>query len=370
MPDINSKQSKEGIGKLPTGYKELADQLTSAVEALKQQPPSTDKKTAFWDSYKTLADEFDKEFQRKYGNDLDTSLIFAGLFSAVSSAFIILIQPEFRPDPNATTQALLGLLVQNITGAAIPVDLIPQSRVPLQIVVVAQALLYFSLLSTLLAALLAVQGKECLLYYDSVGKRGTIAERGLERQRKFDGLRRWKFDLAMQVFPLLLQLALLLFALALSIYLWTIHHIIAGIVLVLTGLGSIGYAMMTITSLTWEDSPFQTSLGFLLKTLLKTTSVANSPPKPLSEFHHKDFPSLSQEVRLACNRALAKIKPLLPLFNSPKHQDSAVPIFGPPPPPSEEISAVIWVLETSTNPVIVASCCRNDPAIGLVASNT
>jgi hypothetical protein len=121
--------------------------------------------------------------------------------------------------------------------------------------------------------------------------------------------------------------------------------------------------MMTITSLTWEDSPFQTSLGFLLKTLLKTTSVANSPPKPLSEFHHKDFPSLSQEVRLACNRALAKIKPLLPLFNSPKHQDSAVPIFGPPPPPSEEISAVIWVLETSTNPVIVASAAEMIPQL-------
>jgi hypothetical protein len=56
--------------------------LTKAVEALKQQPQSTDTKTAFWTAYKTLADEFDKEFQRKYGNDLDTSLIFVrgGIF--------------------------------------------------------------------------------------------------------------------------------------------------------------------------------------------------------------------------------------------------------------------------------------------------
>ncbi|KAJ7833293.1 hypothetical protein B0H13DRAFT_1579305, partial [Mycena leptocephala] len=180
-----------------------------------------------WTAYKTLADEFDKEFQRKYGNDLDTSLIFAGLFSAVSSAFIIQIQPELQPDSNTTTQALLALLVHNITGAAAPAGFLPSPARPTTIVVIAQSLLYFSLFSTLLAALLAVLGKQWLLHYDSVGERGTIEERGLERQRKFDGLRRWKFDAAMQMFPLLLQFSLLLFATALSLYLWTIHRGIA-----------------------------------------------------------------------------------------------------------------------------------------------
>ncbi|KAJ7467513.1 hypothetical protein FB451DRAFT_949507, partial [Mycena latifolia] len=118
-----------------------------------------DKKTAFWTVYKTLADEFDKEFLRKYGNDLDTSLIFAGLFSAVSSAFIIQIQPEFQPDPNATTEALLLILVQNITGP-LPGMQIPPQIGPPTTVVLAQSLLYFSLFSTLLAALLAVLGKQ------------------------------------------------------------------------------------------------------------------------------------------------------------------------------------------------------------------
>ncbi|KAJ7832580.1 hypothetical protein B0H13DRAFT_1914938 [Mycena leptocephala] len=65
-----------------------------------------------------------------------------------------------------------------------------------------------------------------------------MEERGLERQRKFDGLRRWKPDVVMQMFPLLLQLlSLLLFAAELAIYLWAIHRAIAGIVLGLTTLG-------------------------------------------------------------------------------------------------------------------------------------
>ncbi|KAJ7888028.1 hypothetical protein B0H13DRAFT_2533647 [Mycena leptocephala] len=333
--------------------------LTTAVEALKQQPQSTDKKTAFWTSYKTLADEFDKEFQRKYGNDLDTSLIFAGLFSAVSSAFIIQIQPELQPDPN--TQALLGLLVQNIPGAA----LLSPPTGPTTIVIVAQSLLYFSLFSTLLAALLAVLGKQWLLHYDSVDERGTIEERGLERQRKFEGLRRWKFDVVMQIFPLLLQLSLLLFAAALAIHLWTIHRAIAGIVLGLTTLGFTLYVAMIISAVLSPDSPFQTSLSFVL------TIILEEIPRPESlrrigqtswELINTAFDRL-RILLTQCQSAFAGLmeamKPLLPLFHDVQAGEAApaepTPLFGPPPPPSKAVNAVIWALETSTDPVMVHS---------------
>ncbi|KAJ6572330.1 hypothetical protein B0H19DRAFT_863799, partial [Mycena capillaripes] len=122
-----------------------------------------DKKTAFWTAYKKLANEFDKELQGKYGDDLDTSLIFMCLFSAVNSAFIIQLQPELQPDPNAPTQALLTFLVQNITGvpsAPLPPGVSISQPVVLTLVVVAQSLLYVSLFATLLAALLAVLGKQ------------------------------------------------------------------------------------------------------------------------------------------------------------------------------------------------------------------
>ncbi|KAJ7106210.1 hypothetical protein C8R44DRAFT_886096 [Mycena epipterygia] len=76
---------------------EQMDKLQTAVEGLKPKPVITDKKTKFWNLYKTLADEYDKDILEKYGTDLDTSLIFAGLFSAVSSAFIIQIQPGIQP---------------------------------------------------------------------------------------------------------------------------------------------------------------------------------------------------------------------------------------------------------------------------------
>ncbi|KAJ7909434.1 hypothetical protein B0H13DRAFT_2330376 [Mycena leptocephala] len=190
---------------------EQTDRIHKAVEALKPQVPVTEEKTAFWNSYMKLADECGKEFQQKYSSDLDAALIFAGLFSG-------------SPCVCST------------------------------------------LFTALLAALLAVLGKQWIMYYQATGSRGTIEERGLDRQRKLDGIRRWRFDLILQIFPMLLQLPLLLFSSALSFYLWSIHRSVAVIILVLTNLGVFTYIGLLVAAIAFPDCPFQTPLApFLLR---------------------------------------------------------------------------------------------------------
>ncbi|KAJ7601885.1 hypothetical protein DFH06DRAFT_378352 [Mycena polygramma] len=211
-----------------------SDRLNKALEALRPKPPTTDNKTAFWNAYKTLTDEHDREIQQKYSTDFDAALIFAGLFSAVDSAFILQIQPDIHPH-----------------------DTPP-------FILIAQNLLYVSLFSTLLAALLSVLGKQWLMYYLAAGERGTIEARGLERQRKFDGLRKWRFNTVMQLFPLLLQLGLFLFSAALSVYLWRVHISLAIIVISFTSLGSISYTALLVSAMAFPDSPFQTPLAPLV----------------------------------------------------------------------------------------------------------
>ncbi|KAJ7126006.1 hypothetical protein C8R44DRAFT_733928 [Mycena epipterygia] len=88
----------------------------------------------------------------------------------------------------------------------------------------------------------------------------------------------------MQVFPLLLQLSFLLFATALSIYLGTIHRTIAAIALSLAVLGSFLYAVMVFSALVLPDSPFQTSLSFLLKIILTTSLFPSAGAAHLSLF--------------------------------------------------------------------------------------
>ncbi|KAJ7155754.1 hypothetical protein C8R46DRAFT_1116385 [Mycena filopes] len=357
------------------------ERLTTAVETLNTQAQFTDQKTAFWTTYGKLATEFDEEFLQKYGNDLDTSLIFAGLFSAVSSAFIIQIQPEFQADPNATTETLLLLLVQNITGT-MPAVQISTQPTPVVTLVVAQSLLYFSLSSTLLAALLAVLGKQWLLHYSSVGARGTIEERGVERQRKLDGLRRWKFDLVMQLSPLLLQLALLLFASALSVYLWSIHHALAAIVLGLTSFGALFYALMVLSALAVPDSPFQTPFTALLRggltkfrpgvvaILLRIVQSCSAITKPIRRWLlrvsvHPYFlllvPSvliiLPNYIRSYLQKPMTgKIPTLVASFwesiASKLHPQRLHPSLTLPAL-SPEAAAVVWALEISTDPRVV-----------------
>ncbi|KAJ7238378.1 hypothetical protein C8J57DRAFT_975022, partial [Mycena rebaudengoi] len=90
----------------------------------------------------------------------------AGLFSAVSSAFIIQIQPELRQDPNDITQDLLRLLIHNSNSSLFPdANTSTLDKGPPSDLVFAQGLLYISLCCTLLAALFAVLGKQWLMHY-------------------------------------------------------------------------------------------------------------------------------------------------------------------------------------------------------------
>ncbi|KAJ7237248.1 hypothetical protein C8J57DRAFT_1479003 [Mycena rebaudengoi] len=293
---------------------EQAGRLQKAIESLKPQAPIPNKKTAFWNSYMKLADEHDKEFVRKYLSDLDTALIFAGLFSAISSAFIIQIQPELKAEPVAPT------------------------------IVVVQSLLYASLFTTLLAALLSVLGKQWIMNYEAAGSRGAIEERGLERQRKLDGLRQWKFDTVLKMFPLLLQLALLLFATSLSLYLWTVHHMIAIIVQTLTSFGFAAYIFLFLSAIISADSPYQTPIVHSLLPLLRPTLVRPALEiVKLGKFIANVFISWSQSTRPILPRFLTQGPP------SGLQDSSSLPNwqFSPPSP---EVPAVLWVLETSTDP--------------------
>ncbi|KAJ7887162.1 hypothetical protein B0H13DRAFT_2534385 [Mycena leptocephala] len=304
-----------------------AERLQETIEALKPQGPVTDKKTTFWNSYMKLADEYDKEFQQKYITDLDSALIFAGLFSAVSSAFITEIQPQ----------------------------IIPPSQ-PKTLIVVSQTLLYISLFTTLLAALLAVLGKQWVMYYQSAGSRGTIEQRGLERQRKLAGLRRWKFDVVLQMFPLLLQLALLLFSTALSVYLWTIHRSIAVIVLVITFLGFGSYIFLLVSPIISADSPFQTPLApFLIQLIASVLRILKFAALNVHTFGTQGWASVSGLVKSRTHilpRVVSDTSSSKSSYRTRKslhgHHESR--FF----PPSLEGPAVLWVLETSTDPAMIS----------------
>jgi hypothetical protein len=68
----------------------------------------------------------------------------------------------------------------------------------------------------------------------------------------------------MESLPVMLQLALLLFGIALTVYLWDLDVSVAEVVLVVTAFGLAFYGCITWAATIWGDCPFQTPLSILL----------------------------------------------------------------------------------------------------------
>ncbi|TCD63595.1 hypothetical protein EIP91_005203 [Steccherinum ochraceum] len=246
-------------------------------------PNTADRVMRFWTQYKLAADEYDTEFLEKYRDDMDGSMIFAGLFSAVTATIASMTLADLAPDPNEKTQALLEniwLSLNHTTDLAPPAVAIPVWDGPPTSVIWVQSLLYASLACSLFAALGAVLGKQWLRRFSSTGQRGSMEDRCNDRQRKFDGLQDWHFRRVLEVLPVLLQLSLLLFGLALSALMWSHSRIVAIVLVVANALGACFYFSTIVVSLFFIDSPFHTPLSDFIQSacahlgrVFKNTSV-------------------------------------------------------------------------------------------------
>ena len=174
-----------------------------------------------------------------------------GLFSAVSSAFVIDVHSNLQPDPNQQSAALLRAILITLNQSAIPGEIptVPpvQQHPPSEIVTVS-CLIYASLMISVLAAFAAMLGKQWLnRYLRNSG--GSMIERCGDRQHKFNGLKRWPLHFFVESLPVMLQAALLLLACGLCRHMWSINTPVACTLITLTGLGVAFYIGILIAGM-------------------------------------------------------------------------------------------------------------------------
>jgi hypothetical protein len=189
------------------------------------------------------------------------------LFSAVTSAFISQIVTELQPDPANLTNVLLFRILEQNTSFGETDPLAPVSNVPTR-VVRAQSILFASLSVTLFVAFIAVLGKQWILYYTRATTWGNVVDRGKERQVKLAGLQKWGLHLIMESLPVMLQFALLLFGVALTVYLWDLNVSVAEVVFAVTSIGFTFYTCVVVAATMCSDCPFQTPFSILLSNIL------------------------------------------------------------------------------------------------------
>ena len=242
----------------------------------------------------------------------------AGLFSAVSSAFVIDVYPKLQPDSNDQSAALLRALlitlnqssVLHTSFAAPPVQEDPPGEI-----ITSTALLYASLLISLLAAFIAMLGKQWLnRYLRHAG--GSMIERCGDRQRKCNGLEKWPFHLFVESLPVMLQIALLLLACGLCQYMASVNITVAYTLFVLTGLGVVFYFGIVIAGASSYDCPFQTPPSVPLRSLwrkigprlISTAFLAMTALHALGEISKSHIPRIT--IRLPPFNILGRLRDL------------------------------------------------------------
>jgi len=128
--------------------------------------------------------------------------------------------------------------------------------------------MYASLLISLLAAFVAMLGKQWLNRYLRHSG-GSMIERCGDRQRKCDGLNKWPLHFFVECLPMMLQVALLLLACGLYRHMWSINTSIAYALITLTGLGVAFYLAIVIAGTSSYACPFQTPASTALRSLWK-----------------------------------------------------------------------------------------------------
>jgi len=129
-------------------------------------------------------------------------------------------------------------------------------------------LMYASLIISMLAAFVAMLGKQWLnRYLKNSG--GSVIERCGDRQRKCDGLKKWPLHFFVESLPVMLQAALLLLASGLCRYMWSINSSVAFTLISLTSLGVVFYIAIVIAGASSYACPFQTPASTALCSLWK-----------------------------------------------------------------------------------------------------
>ena len=92
-----------------------------------------------------------------------------------------------------------------------------------------------------------------------------MVERCGDRQRKYDGLKRWPFHLFVEGLSIMLQIALLLLACGPSRYMWSVNTSVVHIVISFTALGVVFFIGIVVAGTSSYKCPFQTLASVALR---------------------------------------------------------------------------------------------------------
>ncbi|KAI1795666.1 hypothetical protein LXA43DRAFT_731709 [Ganoderma leucocontextum] len=238
--------------------------------------PYTDKQRAeAWELCATTVKNHSDEMLKRWEDEINMLLTFAGLFSAALTAFNVQSYLLLQPDSGDMAVLALAHISSQLSSFSVNSAFVNSSQpafVPLTNSFVAprnavwiNALWFPSLICTLSASSIAVTVKQWLYQYKQ-GLSGTSREISRLRQYRYDNLLSWRVPEIIALLPILLQIALALFLGGLIILLWSLHPLVALIGTALVGALFVFHFATTLLPTFRPDCSYQSpqALGIFL----------------------------------------------------------------------------------------------------------
>ncbi|KAI0700360.1 hypothetical protein C8T65DRAFT_284596 [Cerioporus squamosus] len=207
---------------------------------------------------------------RRWNTEIDMFLVFAGLFSAVLTAFNVQSYALLQQDSSdIIVNALVHLSAQLANDIPTGLRYVPPPFHAPRYAVWVNALWFSSLICTLSASSVAIMVKQWLQQY-SLGLSGNSHDVARRRQYRYESLLKWHVDSIIAMLPILLMMSLIMFLAGLIILLWNLHSVVAGIA---TALVSVLLLFMSATTVlpAFQPDCFYLSPQALVVFLVKQT---------------------------------------------------------------------------------------------------
>ncbi|KAF7323570.1 hypothetical protein MKEN_00577300 [Mycena kentingensis (nom. inval.)] len=302
--------------------------------------------TKLWAVYVKEAATYDKSLVESWKSDMEGMLIFAGLFSASLTAFIIESYKTLVVDPADTSVVLLkqiSLQLANQTTTLIPED---PSFSPSTSALICNVLWFLSLGLSLACALVATLLQQWTReFLHQADARSSPNTRARMYSFLYYGMRDFKMHAVADAIPSLLHASLLLFFAGLVAFLLPVNKIIAGLVasILLLVLGV--YLVLTILPLVCINSPYRTPLSNMLWSIVRWVGLHlakfNAPTKSLE-------PTASWSDHIGWNNDISWRNKLANRFKYPALVDRIQPTACQPSSERDnrDSRALIWTVRS------------------------
>ncbi|KAJ7648803.1 hypothetical protein DFH06DRAFT_997182 [Mycena polygramma] len=218
-----------------------------------------------WSIYIGEAERYDKALVESWKADMEGMLIFSGLFSAILTAFLIESYQTLQPDSGAVTVQLLTQISQQLAAPSTNTSLAsldgPDFQ-PTASSLVCNTLWFISLTLSITCALLATLVEQWAReFLHRTEKHPSPIRRARVFSFLYFGVRRFGMYVVVDLIPLLLHVALILFLAGLIAFLVPINEFMMGLIGAILAIFLVVYAIMTLLPIISSDCPYRTPLS-------------------------------------------------------------------------------------------------------------